>query len=165
MHRNEVKNIMHVINLQTLSQKKLGIISLIKGKEEAYHWFFEWKIHFNRMPKVSGLSQYNIACIFHGHLNKILYKLSECFPCPRAITSIYYWLNFKWFALNSARHWASQATLPSGPGEKVTESGEMMQFKPEHHACWSFQCEHFFSKIYPSEDIKKKKKKYYKVLR
>lgn len=37
MHRNEARNIMHVINLQILSQKKMGIISLIKEKEEAYH--------------------------------------------------------------------------------------------------------------------------------
>lgn len=62
----------------------MGIISLIKETEEACHWFFEWKIHFNLMPKVSGLSQYNIACSFHGHLNKILYKLSKCFPLPKS---------------------------------------------------------------------------------
>ena len=54
--------------------------------------------------------------------------------CPKAITSIFYCLNFKWFTLNSARHWASQVTVPSGPGKKVTERGDMLKFKPEHHA-------------------------------
>lgn len=104
----------------------MGIISLIKEKKKHIIDFFEWKIHFNLMPKVSGLPQYNIPCIFHCHLNKILFKLSKFILCPTAITSIIYWLNFKWFALNSARHWASQATLPSGPGKKVTENGEVL---------------------------------------
>lgn len=88
MHRNEAKNIMHVINIQILSQKKMGIISLIKEKKKHIIDFFEWKIHFNVMPKVSGLPQYNIPCIFHCHLNKILFKLSKCILCPTAITSI-----------------------------------------------------------------------------
>lgn len=84
MHGNEAKNIMHVIDLQTLSSKKLGIISLIKEKKKHIIDFFEWKIHFNLMPKVSGLSQYNLACIFHGHLNKILYKFSKCISLPNS---------------------------------------------------------------------------------
>lgn len=54
MHRNEAKNIMHVINLQILSRKK-GNYFLNKGKKNHIIDFFEWKIHFNLMPKVSGL--------------------------------------------------------------------------------------------------------------
>lgn len=84
------------------------------------------------MPKVSGLSQYNIACSFHGHLNKIL-LINYQNVSPKSHQCISYLINFKRFTLNSARHQASQVTLPSGPGRKVTGKEDVLQFKPEYH--------------------------------
>lgn len=40
MHRNEAKNIMHVINLQTLSQKNIGGYFLNKGKRRSIALIF-----------------------------------------------------------------------------------------------------------------------------
>lgn len=104
----------------------MEIISLIKEKKKHIIDFFEWKIHFNLMPKVSGLPQYNIPCIFHCHLNKILlnYQNASSAQQPSLPSSID-WIS-NGLHLTQPDTGQVKQVYHLDQAKKVTENGEVL---------------------------------------